>query len=229
MKFIYSGILFLGISVISSACSVTVNKIFDAKEAVIADEILTASGHSQIDQGATTSQQRRFAAEQSAKLSGYRQLAAMLYQKRLPNGQTVAGQVMKNEAYRIYFDIFLRDAKVVNLQTLGNTLYARMSLTVSDRFYRCIAGNLTFLEQCLQENNKIPFTRLGYNIAQVKTINLACGSANCNGGVDVGGFSQGKNALDRGLLNAGLYDSEWLLNTSSRLFVNYFLVNGIAQ
>ncbi len=229
MKSLYSAILILAMSLIAAACSLTANKMVDEKEMLVADETITVSGHSQIDRVITASQQQRFAAEQSAKLNGYRQLAAILYQKRLADGRVVGGQVMKNEAYRLYFDIFLRNAKVVNWQVLGNTLYTSMALTVTDRFYQCIASDSGFLAQCLQEENKLPFTRLGYNSAQVKTINLACGSIDCNGLLDVGGFSHGKNAFDRGLLNVGLYDAEWLLNTSSRLFANYFLIKGISK
>lgn len=228
MKQLYSGLLFFSVAIFATACSVTGNKAIDNKEAVIADKILTASGHSQYDQNASLSaKQRRLAAEQSAKISAYRQLAAKLYQERLPGGLTVAGQVVKNEAYRLYFDTFLREAKVVAWLPLGNSLQTTMALTVTDRFYRCIAGDMTYLGQCLQEDNKIPFTRLGYNTAEVKPVNLACSSADCSGQFYISGFSQGKNKMDSALLNAGLYDGEWLVNTSSRLFINYILLNAI--
>lgn len=212
-----------------SACSVTGKPFFEAEKVVIPDKTLTASGFGQLDQNASISiQHRRFAAEQSAKIKGYRQLASQLYQEKLPGGLTVAGQVMKNETYRMYFDTFLREAQVVDWQTSGTILHANMELTVTDRFYQCIASELAFLKQCLREDNKMPFTRLGYKKSEAKGVNLACGS-DCGGQLSMNGFSQGKKGFDQTLLNYGLYDKQWILNMSSNLLVNFILLKSTFQ
>ncbi len=230
MKSTFWGIVISVVSVLVSACSMTGSQYRAEGKSVSVDKIITASGsgRSNLD-NSDRPRLHRFSAEQSAKMSAYRKMAAILYQEHLPGGLTVAGQVLKNEVYRLYFDLYLRKAKVLSQQPLGNTLNVTLALVVDDRFYRCMAADQAFIRQCLQQDNKIPFTRLGYKTATQKTVNLSCSTADCGGNFDIGGFTQGKNIVDKGLLSAGLYDSEWILNTSSRIFIEYLLLNGIPK
>ncbi len=197
---------------------------------VLAPKTLTASGQSLYrNEPSLTQHQIELAAEQASKMQAYRRLAALLYQVNLTDGKTVGGQVIADESYRLYFDLFLREAKVTALQSLGNAVHITLSLPVTSRFFQCIDGSLSTVRLCLQQDDKVAFTRLGTTLAEVKAVNLGCSNADCSGLFHVGGFDQRKNILDRGLLNAGLYDSEWALNSTGRLFLNYILLNGIPK
>ncbi|WP_036300139.1 hypothetical protein [Methylomarinum vadi] len=211
------------------ACASTGEKR-TAQEVTFTPKNLRASGKAVIPVDASlTKAQRRLAAKQAAKMNAYRSLASLLYQEQLSGGMTVGGRVISNESHRVYVDTFLREAKVDFMRDFGNQLHTVLSLALTDRFYRCMSGPEEVVRLCLLEDNKMPFTRLGYNSAEVKTVNLACGTADCKGMLSVQGFSNGKNAFDRTLLNAGLYDGEWMVNSAGRLLVNFILLNNIPE
>lgn len=193
-------------------------------------KVITATGQSVLTQAAGLSEQQiKLKAEQKAKMRAYRSLAAALYHEKLNGAKTVASLVMRDESYRVYVDLFLREAKSGDSQILGKTLLTQLNLSLTDRFYRCMNATVEGIRRCLLEDNKMQFTRLGYNSAEVKTVNLACGAADCSDLFHVGGFNRQKNGFDRGLLSAGLYDSEWIVNASGRLLANFLLIQGITQ
>lgn len=213
-----------------TACSGTQVKNNNAASIDAQHKVLAAMGQSLIRQAPGLSQQqRKLNADQAAKMEAYRGLAALLYRERLAGGGTIAERVMQDEGYRIYLDLFLREAKVDETQALGNVLRVNLALSLNDRFYQCMGGDATVVRQCLLQDNKLLFTRLGYNMAELKTVNLGCGVSDCSDLFHVGGFNRHKNGFDRALLSAGLYDSEWIGNTSARLLVNFFLLHGFAH
>ena len=191
----------------------------------VADKVLLASGYSVLRFfPQLTPVQNQYAIEQSAKLNAYRALAKQIYTEQLFEGRVVADQVMKDEVYRIYLDLFLREARVVESRVIADQHKILLELTLTPRFYQCFSATATVVSQCLQEDNKIPFTRIGYNKAPISTVNLAC--LDCADQLSVAGFSKEKHALDRALLSAGLYDAEWTVNMGVKIMLRYFYLSG---
>lgn len=162
-------------------------------------------------------------AQQAAKLNAYRSLADMLYQEPLDGQKTVGMQVVSDEIYRIYAETYLREARAVDYRTVKDSLKTTMELNLTPRFYRCMSGDRFAVQQCLQEDNKLAITRLGYRPATTTSANLACGSRDCGDQFYVQGFANDKNPLDSVLLDAGLYDAEWAVHTGGSLFGRLFM------
>lgn len=212
---------------LTTACSSVATKTTEpAVKATI--NTLLASGYSPARNLPQLTQiQNRFAVEQAAKLNAYRELAKKLYRKKLSNQLSVAAQVIKDESYRIYLDIFLREAKVIESTMTANQHKVVLALDLTDRFYQCISATVAIVSRCLGEDNKIPFTRIGYQTATVATVNISCAAANCSDQLHVSGYSTNKNIVDQGLLNLGLYDSEWGVNSGIRTALRYFVITDL--
>ncbi|AMK77917.1 MULTISPECIES: hypothetical protein [Methylomonas] len=192
-----------------------------------AGKTLRASGYSHFDDsGKLGVNQRWLQAQQAAKLDAYRGLADLLYQEKLGNQTTVGAQVMRDEVYRVYLDSYLREARAADYRTIRDNLKTTLELRLSPRFYQCMSGDPALAGQCLQEDNKLAFTRLGYKTATVTSANLACGARDCSDQYYVAGFSKRPNVVDDVLLDAGLYDVEWIANTGLRTIFQYLLING---
>lgn len=213
-----------------NACSGTLSKLEPAAPVRVQNKEFTAQGRSAIkDDPNLPPQQLKRVAEQSARMNAYRALATRLYHEKLPDGTTVAARVMRDEAYRIYVDIYLREANLTALQAWGGWVSANMALIVNARFYHCMGGDVVTVQQCLLQDNKVPLTRLGDQIAEIRQVNLMCGQADCTGLYHVGGFDRRLDDVDQLMLNAGLYDREWLFNTGGRLFSNALIIQGLTQ
>lgn len=192
---------------------------------------IRASGFSHFDDSSTlTVHQRWQKAQQAAKLDANRDLAAQLYRESLDGNKTIGSQVMANEAYRLYLDTFLRNAQAVDYRTMQDVLKASMEIQVTPRFYNCMSGDVETVTLCLQQDNKLALSRLGFKAASTHSVNLNCGSGNCADQYYVQGYSKQADAVDSTLLDAGLYDKEWLAHTSasvfSRLYLLHMLING---
>ncbi len=194
----------------------------------ITDKTLVASGYSQFADVAVLQQvnQRWLSAQQVAKLNAYRSLADQLYYESLGNNKTVGSQVVQNEVYRVYLDTYLRNAQAVDYLTVKNSLKATLQLKLTPRFYQCMGGDLARTQQCLQEDDKIAFTRIGYKTATIVSNNLACAQMDCSDQFYVKGFSKDRNVVDDAMLDAGFYDLEWTANTGARSLFNYLLIYG---
>ncbi|MBS3963929.1 MAG: LPP20 family lipoprotein [Methylomonas sp.] len=189
---------------------------------------LQANGFSRFDDtGRLQVQNRWLSAQQAARLDAYRNLADQIYGVSLSHGKTVGTQVMNHEAYRVYVDLYLREARASDYRTLGDTLKTTLKLTLTPRFYDCMAGDVARVDACLREDGKAAFTRLAYRTAPVGNANLACINRDCSDWYSVKGFSNDRNLVDGLLLDAGLYDAEWTVNTGARALFNYMLVNGL--
>ncbi len=219
MKFGLYGVLSIGVLLINSGCASL------SEKKVQADVVLTASASSPVvSQVGLSTQNSRFKAEQKASLSAYRQLAQMLYQQTTKSGKSIAVQVIKDEVFRRYLDTYLRGAERQSRRLTGGSQVS-LKLTVTEQFRNCM-DDVAIAKHCLKDENKLAFTRIGFRQATSKTVNLACAQPDCSGQFSISGFSRKTNRLDRMLLNAGLYDSEWMLNSSARVLVNYFLITG---
>jgi len=189
---------------------------------------LRANGYSRLEVDMQTPfDQMWLKAQQEAKLSAYRRLAERLYLEALEGGKTVGSQVMSDEAYRIYVDTFLREARAVDSQNLKDTLKTTLELNLTPRFYRCMSGDSEVVRLCLQADHKSAITRLGLNPAETTLINLACGVRDCSDQLSVQGFSTQRNPVDNVLLNAGLYDTEWAVSTTAGIFSRLFLFRNL--
>ncbi len=171
-----------------------------------------------------TPTQNQYAAEQMAKIVAYRGLAKQLYPVVLDNKLTVAEQVIKDESFRIYLDLFLREAKVVDSKILAGQQKVSLTLSLSSRFYQCFSSSVARVSQCLREDNKMQFTRIGYHQAVLSTVNMSCTRADCGQQLHVAGFSKQQTGLNNTLLNAGFYDAEWTVNTGLNALFNYFVI-----
>jgi len=216
----------LAVSVLAGCSSVGGNAGNATAEPVSA-RTLRASGFGRFEDGGNVPvNQRWLLAQQSAKLGAYRSLADQLYKVGLDGQKTVATQVIGDEAYRVYLDTYLREARTVDYHTVNDTLKVTMELTLTPRFYRCMSGDSEIVGQCLQSENKLGITRLGYRPAATATVNLACGVRDCGDRYYVRGFSKDRNAVDDVLLDGGLYDVEWDAHTGVSLFARLILLQG---
>lgn len=187
--------------------------------------ILMADGFSrQSNSPQRTKIQNQYSAEQMAKIVAYRALAKQLYLVRLNDRLAVADQVIKDESFRIYFDLFLREARVVNKLVIAGQQKISLALALTPRFYRCFSSTVAKVSQCLQEDNKMAFTRIGYQQAALSTVNLSCTSSDCAQQLHISGFSEEKRGFDNTLLNVGFYDTEWAINTALNAVFNYLVI-----
>jgi len=194
------------------------------------EKTLQANGYGQFeDSGRVNVNDRWLYAQQSAKLNAYRGLAHQLYYESLGENKTVGSQVVQHEVYRVYLDIYLRNARATDYRTINDSLKTTLALKLTPRFYQCMGGNIAQASQCIQQDGKLPITRLGYNAAETRTINLACGRGDCSDQFYVKGFSKKRGSVDRALLNTGLYDVQWTVNTGLRILFNYLLINGFVN
>jgi hypothetical protein len=194
----------------------------------VTDKTLVASGYSQFaDVGVLQKVNERWlSAQQVAKLNAYRSLADQLYYESLGNNKTVGSQVVQNEVYRVYLDTYLRNAQAIDYLTVKNSLKATLQLKLTPRFYQCMSSDLVGARQCLKEDDKLAFTRIGYKTASVSSKNLACVQLDCSDQFFVKGFSKDRNVVDDAMLDAGFYDLEWTINTGARTLFNYLLIYG---
>lgn len=210
------------IALVLSGCA-SVN----GRDVVSTSKTLVASGHSRFDDSGRLSVNNRWlSAQQLAKLNAYRSLADQLYYEPLGDNKTVGSQVMSHEVYRVYLDIYLRSARTADYRTAQNDLKTTLELTLTPRFYQCMSGDVVLAGQCIQEEDKLAFTRLGYKTATKTTANLACDRVDCSDQFYVSGFSNQRNAVDGFLLDTGFYDVQWTVNTGARTIFNYLIING---
>jgi hypothetical protein len=208
---------------LQTACSSLALKTGNSNEHV--PKVLQSFGYSLVSHNPQlTKIQNRFATEQAAKINAYRFLAEQLFSEKLVDNLLVADQVIKDESYRIYLDIFLREAKVVGYTTIADQQKVTLELTLTPRFYQCFSSTIDVVSKCLNEDNKIPFSRLGYQQVPVSTVNMVCVSSNCFGELSISGFSKEKHIIDRTLLNFGLYDTEWTANMALKTWLRYFFI-----
>lgn len=220
--------ILVGLAVcVLAGCSSLGGKADSAAALPVAGKTLRATGYSRFeDSGNVPVNQRWLMAQQAAKLDAYRGLAEQLYQETLDGQKTVGSQVMSDEAYRVYFDTFLREARAADYRTVKDSLKATLELNLTPRFYRCMSGDTVVVNQCLQADNKLAFTRLGFKPATTTSANLACGARDCSDQFYVQGFSKDRNPVDDALLDAGLYDVEWAAHTGANVFGRYLLFKG---
>ena len=210
-----------------AGCSTAPSKPMTVAAVPAVGKTLRASGFSRFEDGGNlTVHQRWLAAQQSAKLDAYRDLAAQLYQEILPGNTTVGALVLANEAYRVYVDAFLREARASDYRTVKDSLKTTLELTLTDRFMRCMSSDANGVSRCLEHENKMAFTRTGSKPAMVASVNMACAVPDCSDQLSMQGFSKDRNAVDSALLDAGLYDVEWALNTSANTAARFLLLGG---
>ena len=191
---------------------------------------LEATGYARFnDSGKLAVNHRWLSAQQVAKLNAYRGLADQLYYEPLGDNKTVGSQVISHEVYRVYLDVYLRSAQATDYQTVKDSLKATLKLPLTPKFYACMRGDIVQTKQCIQEEDKLAFTRLGYNTALTTSANLACGTVDCSDQFAVAGFSNNRNPVDGFLLDVGLYDSEWIVNTGARVLFNKLLITGFVN
>lgn len=207
-------------------CSSVATKKVDL-HAEVARKILLARGYSPLRWlPQLTDVQNRLAIEQRAKLNAYRRLAKQLYSIKLSDSLFVADQIIRDEAYRIYLDLFIREAKLVQSKNIADQKMVVLELDLPPRFYQCISTTVVVVSHCLQEENKMQFTRIGFQQAPIANINLSCTSMDCGLQLSMSGFSGTKPEIDRAMLNIGLYDSEWATNIALRSLIQYFFPTG---
>lgn len=215
-RIVLRSVLFIALMMLAACSSIMPKKTSEQ----VAEKVLLASGYVQIqNKPQLTAKQNHFAIEQATKNNAYRMLADLLYSQNLNNGLMVADQVIKDESFRIYADLFIREAKVVEFQKIMDRQKVLLKLSLTPRFYHCISSTVAVVSQCLQEDNKSRFTRIGYQQAKMETVNVSC--PECVGSLSVSGFSKEKTTVDGVMLDYGMYDSEGMVNLAVRGMLNY--------
>ncbi len=189
--------------------------------------IIQASGRAMLKSNTTQSaKQVRFDAEQEAKMMAYRALFAQVVEENIPGEKFKVGeQVVTHENYRIYLDTALRNAVVTDIKTIGRHLSVLVQLDLTPAFFHCMSGGAEVISRCLQQQNKLSFSRIGYQTAEHRTVNMNCLQSDCANLMHTGGFSRRINPIDQALLRVGLTDLEWKANMAGRLFINYKIIN----
>lgn len=185
---------------------------------------LTAQGVGKVRKNQYVSIKNQYElAKQAAKIKAYRELAKQLYSEKVTSNFSVADQVIGHEKFRVYTDLYIRNAK----ETENNTIFGQTSVTLelilSSRFYYCLSS-LEGVNQCLLEDQKEPFTRVGYQVVPVSNTHLGCMDTHCFSQFSVSGFTKQKNTVDRAMLDYGLYDSEWIINMALKSAFRYFVL-----
>lgn len=212
----------LAVMVLSSCSSLGLK----ASNKHVTNRVLQAYGYSQISNNPQLTEiQNRFSTEQAAKINAYRLLAEKVFNEKLVGNLQVADQIIKHESYRIYLDVFLREAKVIGYSSIVDQKRVSLELSLTPRFYQCFSTTIEVVSKCLNEDGKIPFTRVGYQQVPVSTVNMACASSDCFGELSVSGFSREKNIVDQTLLNFGLYDTEWTVNMALKAWLRYYFLS----
>ena len=194
------------------------------------EKVLAANGYSRFDDSGQLSVNHRWlSAEQQAKLSAYRELADQLYYEPVAENKTVGSQVMSHEVYRVYLDTYLREARASDYRTVRDSLKTTLELKLTPRFYQCMAGDVDQAKRCIQQDGKLPFTRLGFQPATIRSVNLACAASDCSDQFHVKGFSKTPGPVDDALLDNGFYDVQWTVNTGLRMLFNYLLIYGFTN
>ncbi len=184
--------------------------------------LLQATGYSDIQPLAhLTAVQNKFATEQDATINAYRKLAKQLYQLKLSNGVSVAQKVVSQDDFRVYLDLFLREARVESSSKQLGRQKVVLGLLVNPRFHYCLSSQQR-VRACLLEDDKMPFTRLGYQRVESNIVNLAC--VDCYTQLSVAGFADNRNQIDHAMLNYGLYDSGWLANMATSVLIRYWFL-----
>jgi len=192
----------------------------------VPDKVIQVKGSSRLQRlRHLTQKQNQFALEQAATINAYRALAKLLYNEQLTDDLLVADQVIKAEVFRVYLDLYMRYAKVIESTNIYDQKNVKLSLTLTPRFYHCLSTSVERVSACLYEDGKIQYTRIGYKHAPVSTVNVSC--SDCSSQLSVSGFSKQKNGLDSALLNMGGYDMEWIGHTGSSAFIRYLYLTNI--
>lgn len=221
-------LIIIGLILILTGCASHGNK--PNSGLVGLDKTLQADGYSRFDDsGQMPVTHRWLSAQQQAKLSAYRVLAEQLYYEPLLGTATVGSQVIAHEAYRVYLDLYLRQARATDYRTIRDSLKSTLQLKLSPRFYQCMSGDAAQAKRCIQEDGKLTYTRLGRQPARTIRINLACAATDCSDQFYVKGFGKQNNATDAAWLNKGFYDVEWTVNTGMRILFNYLLIHGFVN
>lgn len=214
------------VSVAITACSFAPEKS-DERGDLIPAKILKAQGTSRLQKSPHLSEkENQFALEQVATINAYRALAQQLYKEKLTSGLLVGDQVIKAEPFRVYVDLYLRQASIVKSTQIYDQKRIDLALPLTPRFYQCTSSTVAKVSQCLREDDKIQFTRIGYQQAPVTTVNLSC--YDCSSQLSVSGFSKEKNVVEKVMLEAGLYDASWFTNMGANVLLRYwFLTNSV--
>jgi len=171
-----------------------------------------------------TPTQSRYLTEQDAQILAYRELAKQLYPILLDDDLVVADQVLKDELFRTYVDLFCVKPRLLISEYFADRQKISLALSLTPRFYHCVSSTRAVTSHCLQQDNKMQFTRLGYQNTLLSVVNVSCSASDCTHQLQVAGFSATKHPLDRSWLNIGLYDSEWAINMGLNTMLNYLLL-----
>lgn len=220
MKNTIAKIILLGWGLLLMGCATTAKQTSSEAQ----EKVLKAEGYGRFSDTMQL-KQRWLNTQQIAKLNAYRGLAEQLYDEPLDDHQTVGSKVISNEAYRLYLDNFLREARTSDYRTVKDTLKVSMTLALTPKFYQCMSGDQFQIQRCLREDHKMDFSRLGHQPAITKSVNLACSRRDCSDQFHVKGFTHETHAINDALLDKGLYDMQWMANTSARLLFNHLLID----
>jgi outer membrane protein FlgP len=213
-----------------TGCASVINKDQTQASNPTDAKVLRVTTYSRFDDSESLSiGQRWLKAQQNTKIEAYRALATQLYKQELPGAKTVGAKVTENEAFRIYLDVFLRDARAIDYRTVNDTLSGTFEISLSPRFYQCMSGKLETVSQCLEDDHKLQMTRLGFRNAYKTSANLACEARDCSDLLQIKGYADEHNGFDNALLDAGLYDGEWGAHTGLSLFGRLMLFQGLVR
>ena len=159
---------------------------------------LNAIGYGTVEKSDKYSRsQIKLMAMRASKMDAYRSLAEQLNGIQLRGQTSVENMEVTHDSYQVFLNAYLRGARVKRTSAIGSDLYAGddtfetvVELDLTPRFYECINGSSTVINQCLQQfpGNPAPISEA--EPAKISSISQGCNSMNCYNYPNTKGFSQ---------------------------------------
>lgn len=147
----------LVISFLLSSCAST--KPSPSPMALQSNKTLNATGYGTVEKSDKYSRsQIKLMAMRASKMDAYRSLAEQLNGIQLRGQTAVEDMEVNQDSYQVFLNAYLRGARVKRTTPIGSDIYAGddtfetvVELDLTPRFYECINGSSSVINQCLQQ------------------------------------------------------------------------------
>ena len=122
---------------------------------------LSVTGYGAINENKKlTAAQQRLLGMRSSKMDAYRALAERVRGIRLSGSTSVDNMMVKGDVYSAYIESYMRGARVVSVNPMGDDAYKTVvELVIDQSFYNCLTTSAIHDPQCSQANtNKERYT-----------------------------------------------------------------------
>lgn len=185
------------IGLLITACTASRTQMLTAP--LPSHKVISVTGYGTAEKNDRFSRQQiKLLAMRAAKMDAYRGLAEQIYGIQLDGKTTVENMIITHDSYRAFIHTYLRGARVVRTSAIGSDIYAGndtyeavMEIDLTPRFYECVNGSRSVINQCLQQTSANPASGLDYaSIPVHPSAHSSCNSIDCYGYPDTRGFNR---------------------------------------